>query len=381
MKGLIKLASVVKRNKTWQVRVSYKDQNGQHKVAIKGGFTTKKEANIFAAIAEVKKSSGELIVPEPQLFSDFFEDWFNTYKRQNVRDRTIATYQQAINTLKKYLPDTKIEDMTKRKYQEFLNEYGKDKAKSTVAKMNSLYHAAVRDGVYDEIIKKDFVNGTSIVFNPNNSRKIEYLSIADENKLIHYLQETRNKNFTSKYMIITALATGMRPGEVAGLRWDDINFNFGTFTLKQSWNHAKKDFEPLKNVTSYRTVRVNQWLLELLKELPTKDDPKHRVFVNQYGTIPTSGATNDVIKESLKACNINRKGFNFQSCRHTHVAFLLANGIDIYAISKRLGHRDIITTTRVYAYLIDEYKAKTDEKIIGALGSFHQIKLNNQQTI
>ena len=58
---------------------------------------------------------------------------------------------------------------------------------------------------------------------------------------------------------------------------------------------------------------------------------------------------------------------SFHSLRHSHVALLLANGIDISAISKRLGHSNTTTTSEVYAYLIDEYKEKTDDKIIKTL--------------
>ena len=57
------------------------------------------------------------------------------------------------------------------------------------------------------------------------------------------------------------------------------------------------------------------------------------------------------------------KGFHFHSLRHSHVAYLLSRGIDIYIISKRLGHADVSTTTKVYSYLMDEYKAKNDQQI------------------
>ncbi|QBE61377.1 site-specific integrase, partial [Limosilactobacillus fermentum] len=59
--------------------------------------------------------------------------------------------------------------------------------------------------------------------------------------------------------------------------------------------------------------------------------------------------------------------------RHSHVAFLLANGIDLYAISKRLGHSDITTTSRVYSYMIDEYKNLTNNQIIKALGKLSSV--------
>ena len=54
---------------------------------------------------------------------------------------------------------------------------------------------------------------------------------------------------------------------------------------------------------------------------------------------------------------------HFHSLRHTHVAYLLSENIDLYIISKRLGHSDISTTSRVYSYLIDEYKNRADNQI------------------
>ncbi len=81
----------------------------------------------------------------------------------------------------------------------------------------------------------------------------------------------------------------------------------------------------------------------------------------------TSGAVNATLRGLLKKLKIHRENFHFHSLRHSHVALLLANGIDIYAISKRLGHSNTTTTSEVYAYLIDEYKEKTDDKIIKTL--------------
>ena len=64
---------------------------------------------------------------------------------------------------------------------------------------------------------------------------------------------------------------------------------------------------------------------------------------------------------------VNKRGFHLHSLRHTHVAYLLSEGIDIYAIAKRLGHSDITTTTRIYSYLIDEFKTRTDDLISSSL--------------
>lgn len=158
----------------------------------------------------------------------------------------------------------------------------------------------------------------------------------------------------------------MRPGEVQGLRWDDINDTFHTITVTQSWNETNRDFQDLKNDSSHRVIRIDAWLINSLQEISHKNK-KGNVFVDQYGDIPTSSAINQALRDSMKTCKIVRKGFHFHSCRHTHVAYLLSEGIDLYAISKRLGHSSITITANTYAYLIDEYKVKTDNKIAASI--------------
>lgn len=56
-------------------------------------------------------------------------------------------------------------------------------------------------------------------------------------------------------------------------------------------------------------------------------------------------------------------GFHFHSLRHTHTSILLYKGADLYAISQRLGHSNMSITAKVYAHMIDELKAKTDNHI------------------
>lgn len=65
----------------------------------------------------------------------------------------------------------------------------------------------------------------------------------------------------------------------------------------------------------------------------------------------------------MEQIGITKHDYTFHSLRHSHVAFLLSQGIDIYAISKRLGHSNMTTTSNIYAYLIDEYKHKLDDEI------------------
>lgn len=92
------------------------------------------------------------------------------------------------------------------------------------------------------------------------------------------------------------------------------------------------------------------------------------VFLNNQHRIPTSNAVNKVLGQLLTEAGINRPGYHFHSIRHSHVAYLLYQGVDLYAISKRLGHSDMTITAKRYAYLIDEYREKQEQKITQAIG-------------
>lgn len=166
-------------------------------------------------------------------------------------------------------------------------------------------------------------------------------------------------------MILTAIFTGARLSEIAGLTWDDINFNWKTININKTWNYRINNLAPTKNKSSIRIIKINDILVDSLKNLKT--NKTKFVFENSSNSIPTSNGVNKTLRACLKHLNINRLGYHFHSIRHSHVALLLYYGVDIYAISKRLGHANLTTTTKKYAYLIDELQQKSDEHITTTL--------------
>lgn len=362
---MIFMASITKRGKTWQAKVYYYDEQGKRHAKSKDGFKTRSEAKYYALDIQKRSFDGVLKIDSGTYFPEYFWNWFQTYKESNVTIRTKRTYQQVHNVLKRYFKDIAIGEITRRQYQQFLKRYGANHARSTVSKNNSLIHACIKDALYDDVITKDFIENTSLVFDKRRTRSTEYLNIKEMTALTNYLFKTINYHFTAKYMILLAIYTGMRLGEIQGLKWKDINFKFKAISIKRAWNETEKEFKETKNESSVRIIRINSDIINLLQTLHNQIHPKNndQIFLNQYHTVPTSSAVNKTLTKCLNEIDINRSGFHFHSLRHTHVAYLLAHNIDIYVISKRLGHSDVGTTTRVYSYLIDEYKARTDNEI------------------
>ncbi|WP_225349691.1 tyrosine-type recombinase/integrase [Ligilactobacillus hayakitensis] len=106
-------------------------------------------------------------------------------------------------------------------------------------------------------------------------------------------------------------------------------------------------------------------MLNVLNELKTTNNRK-LVFKTKQGTLAHPNSVNATLKKALNNLHINRPGFHTHSLRHTHVALLLSQGGDIFAISKRLGHSDVGTTTKYYAYLVHEYAEMENRKTINA---------------
>ena len=318
------MPSIRKHGHGYQVRYYYYDANGQEHEKTKSGFRTKSAAKLFASQLEIDIHNGLDLVPKDLKFADYFDYFYHTYK------------------------EPKIENQTKNRYK---------------ITSNSLIRATVQNAILDDLIHKDFTQRVSLIYDKSRDKHVEYLNVAEIKRLIAYLENHLNYHFTSTFMILTAVLTGARLGEIQALTWNDVNFNFKTISITKSWNSSEGGgFKDTKTAGSNRIIAVNDELLKSLKILKDHNNGE-LIFVNQYKSIPSSSAVNKKLRSILKDLGIKKQGFHFHSLRHSHVAYLLSRGIDIYIISKRLGHADVSTTTKIYSYLMDEYKAKNDQQI------------------
>lgn len=359
------MASIKKAYGKWQARITWYDDQGNRHSKSKNGFATKFLAKEWATSNENRLNQGIDIGKEISLY-DYFCQWVETYKEPKVSHVSLVRYQTTEKNIQSFFGNTQIKDVTRSQYQSFINQFGASHAPSTVQKVNGFIRAAVQSAILDDYLLKDFTQGVTLVANKDKVKTVEYLNIKEIKKLTKWLAANLNPDFTGRYMILTAIYTGMRLSEIQALTWKDIDFLHQTITINKSWDAVNKKFKDTKNKSSKRTIKVNPELLAYLVQLRSHNNST-MVFMNCYSDIPTSGTVNKSLRTALEAIKITKQGFHFHSLRHSHVALLLAKGIDIYAISKRLGHSNTSTTTNTYAYLIDEYKDKTDQQIIDAL--------------
>ncbi len=354
------MATFRKKNGKWQARLSWMDHDKRHWKS-KQGFPTKRQAQKWALDQENQLQKG-VQVDKKVSFVDYYNKWVETYKAPYLSDGSVKRYRQLGQVLKNYFHDRPITEITRTDYQDFLTKYAAVHAPVTVHKTNAFIRASVRSAMLDDLLTKDFTMSVIVGGDKSRIRQVEYLNLDEIKRLLEHATKTINPHYMSRQMIITAIYTGMRLSEIQALTWNDIDLKKGKIDISKSWDTVNQKFKPTKNPSSVRTIAINQKLVDLFKKMK-KSSMHDMVFVTQDGTVPSSTAVNKVLRKLLDELDIHREGFHFHSLRHSHVALLIANGIDIYTISKRLGHSNTTTTSQIYAYLLDEYRNKTDNKI------------------
>ena len=133
-------------------------------------------------------------------------------------------------------------------------------------------------------------------------------------------------------IIITALNTGMRRGEILGLKWSEVDLDTGLITVSQTNSKSKKQ----------RKIYINSVLRKQLAELKLKSGGNEFVFLSDKGK-----SLKEIKNGFDAACRrAGIEGLRFHDIRHTAATRMIESGASIVAVSKILGHSDIKTTMR-----------------------------------
>lgn len=174
-------------------------------------------------------------------------------------------------------------------------------------------------------------------------------------------------------LFAVALGTGMRQGELLGLRWDDIDFEKGTVAVQRSLAQLRGQFvlkEP-KSKRSRRSVALPRFALDALRDhraaMLKEGNIAAPVFCTRTGQfIGKSNLIGQVFKPAVRRANAAAASkaeaagvtpevlpdIRFHDLRHTHATTLLSKGHSLKAVSQRLGHANVELTLRVYAHVL-----------------------------
>lgn len=361
------MASFQKRGKTWQYTVS-RMVNGEPAPIRKGGFRTKKEAQVAAAEIEDKLRKGKSIHLQLEPINDYFKQWVELYK-PNVRKGTLTIYQNTMRVVNEYFGSTPIQHIKKSDYQLFINKMGEDKSLEYVKKLNSHIRACVLDAIDDGVVHTDFTRKVILSGHKGKKSSEKHMNYLDSKRFNKYLlyRISVEKYRPVLYLLLLAFVSGMRFSEMIALKRKDFDFKNGLITISKARGYSTNTGEgehETKTLASERVIRINKKTMDLFEDYfdTVPNNIYDLVFYSpssKYKVI-SNVAVNKELRKILDKLNIDY--ISIHGLRHTHASVSLYKGISIHYISERLGHADVDITIREYAHLLKEMKKRDEQK-------------------
>ena len=168
-------------------------------------------------------------------------------------------------------------------------------------------------------------------------------------------------------MLLFLLATGLRRGECTALTWGDVDLPNRVVTVDKSiafvQNHPV--LQGTKTRAGKRVLTLPDLALLALDMLPRPLDPTARVFVSVAGTPPTLSNVRTALHRVFNRAGVPR--LPPHALRHTHVSLLLAAGVDVLTVSRRVGHARTSVTLDTYGHVVrpDAHAAARFDEAIG----------------
>lgn len=352
------MARFVKRGKTWQYEISYKREDGTFDKFRRGGFRTKKEAESAALEMELEITRGYNPRKKDMLFSTYFNNWMQLYKKPVVSEITYKHYEYSLSTIKKFFTLWSIGDISPADYQRVINAFAETHVKETVKKLNSHIRACAKHAIDERVILTDFTKKVTLSGKKNSKNKNEkYINYSDFKKV---LQMTPTD--ISHYIILIACYTGARFSEILGLNWTDLDRTNKTLSINKTWLYKLREptYGPTKNHET-RTIVIPDECIELIDTISIINE---RII----GSPVSSNAVNKSLKRLLTRLEIAPL-ITLHGLRHSHAAALIYNQVSLLSVSKRLGHKDLSVTQNIYAHIVEELQQADNQKIIACLSA------------
>lgn len=337
---------------------------------------TKKELeeNKRKAIAYYIDGTG---VGNDRLFGDYAVEWYNVHKKPFVSDSTRNNYKTMFN--KHILPvfgNRNLRAIRPAELQSFINEFeGKSKSQITCAitTLKAVFAAAKAERIIPS-------NPAENLRRPSATPPVEKLSFTDAEKA-RIVEQIHNHEY-GPYLAVLYY-TGMRPGEVRGLQWGDIDWEEGLIHVQRDVDYAggQPATGALKTKAADRYIPIAADLEAVL--YPMREAPGAFVFPGKEGK-PLAQVT--AIRMWIKlmvACDMAdpiedktcygsgdirgqwKSRITPHAMRHNFITMCWEQGMDILLTMKLVGHADYQTTRNIYTHLsakhLDNAKLQLDD--------------------
>lgn len=324
----------LKNGKKGNRYIEWTDAQGKRRSETLKGEVSRTQAKLILKNREgeaTKRANPEIFGYKRIRFEDFADDYLD-YCRDNNEKSTVRTKGKVLKLFKKFFKGRYIDTINLKSVDEYKKSRRDKVAKSTINKETMIFQ-----GMFTWAISRKLLQGK----NPVAGDGVRIALPEKERRFLHRdelkrLYKVINSDFCSdkdRAFILLGLNTGMRIGEVLSLQWGEVDLAKGVIAVLNT-----------KNKTN-RYIPINQELREALEVL--KKDENFVINNNGSQYVDHRKMLNRILKEA------DIEDFSYHGFRHTFISYLMMRGINVKAIQKLAGHKNIEETMR-YAHLADD---------------------------
>jgi integrase len=334
---------------------------------------TKRDAEIELARLVSANAAGEGVDPSKATIAEFIERWDRDWASVNVSRKTLERYRQILKlNVIPHIGTVRVQKLRpvhlNELYAKLQREGGKDgRALSarSVGHVHRVLHRALGHAATWGVVAQN----VAALVGPPPVPETE-ITILTEDQIGATLRHLDGR--TLRPIVSFLLGTGTRRGEALALRWKDLDLDKGLVRIERSLEQTKAGlrFKAPKTKNGRRNVSISPWLVAELKAHRTRQQERRLslgmgrapddslVFARWDGSIRAPHWLTQKFALAMVALKID---CTLHGLRHTHVSQLIAAGLDVLTISRRIGHANPTITLTVYGHLFSNTDARAAE--------------------
>ena len=306
---------------------------------------------------------------------DYMNKWFCDVKMNELKPKSVDALDVTLrNQVYPHLGDIQLGTLTSADIQSMIKQLVlKNLAHSTIKKAFMAVNACCNYAMDNEDIAKNPCRGVKL---PKNlERKESDIKFFTQEEVNQVCSECVAQHSNGKQIyrlgqaIIVLIYTGMRIGELLGLKWVDVDYEKKVVKINENVvmvkNRARNEDDDtpkyklieqdsVKTTSSSRFVQLNQKAVQALKDIQAINGNYTHVMTSANGKILNPKNFDRMLRNVLKRCGLEPSGAH--TLRHTFASLLFKNGVDAKIVSELLGHSDVAFTYNMYIHLIKEQK-------------------------
>jgi integrase len=372
------MATIAKRRGRY-VLDFYDCRGRRQRQTCKEGTTLKKAKEALRQIEDQLESGVYIGEDKVPIFPQVAEAWL-AFKKPNLRASTWEVYE---GHTRKHFPEfasIKMNRITAPMIEKFIMERQAARMpintiRKIIVSLNQIFKYAARHGYIHQ-------NPMLLAERPrepqdHESQSIKNIRVLNPSEISTFLAAEKNQKYRTMFML--AIMSGLRQGELIGLKWSDVDWRASQITVERTFNNQAW-YQP-KTKGSRRRIDLGPAMLRELKmwRLACPSNELDLVFPNEAGgPINHNNLVVRHFRPSMKSAGIEK--IRWHDLRHTYASLLVEQGENIKYIQSQLGHSSPTVTLNVYAHLMKPTNQEAALRLEGTIfGTGHNLVTTNEK--